>query len=116
MAGAARAVATTIVAVALFSVPFGLFIRNYLHAVYQTDADTWEPQGLAALSHRLGIAGFLAYSYGLEYLQTGDYFNAAVSIAPPRRSFIHPPRRATSCRTLSSSSGSPRSTSTRRST
>jgi phosphoglycerol transferase MdoB-like AlkP superfamily enzyme len=83
VARAARGGATTMLAVALFSVPFGLFIRNYLHAVYQTDGDTWEPQGLAALSHRLGIAGFLAYSYGLEYRQTGDYFNAAVSAMPP---------------------------------
>lgn len=55
----------------------GVLASTYLKTLYAemaADGDTWEPAGVVALSNRMGVLPFLAYSYKLEIRRAGELY------------------------------------------
>jgi hypothetical protein len=79
----ARMAVWRLAALMLLAGCFGVFTVRYVTAVHQVAirGEAWEPRGLADLSRRLGVVGFLLYSASLERRQTGDFFDLKITEA-----------------------------------
>jgi hypothetical protein len=62
---------------------FGSWFAAKERLAVQTIDEVWEPRGVTALSQRIGIVPFLAFSYSIQREDTGDYFRRESGAEPP---------------------------------
>ena len=63
---------------------FTNLLNGRLQAAMSQDHGVWEPQGVAALSKKVGLLPFLALSYALETSDPTESFSASLGLEPPK--------------------------------
>jgi hypothetical protein len=59
-----------------------VFFQRLFHDLGGYD-ETWDTTGVAAMADEIGVLPYLAYSWRIESIRTGDFFNDSVGAPPP---------------------------------